>query len=421
MLGGVNVIYLYLLSTVGLAAYLTNILMPKSFVAFLVIFAGINTIGYFAYSYLVQLKERNSILRGKFQAEIQNEKIRLQEVDKNLKELEIAIKTLAEEKTKGFPWLAKAYADYLSLQDEKSISYLKYKSRPAHSAAEIVKQVKQEKRQLIEENKRVSYIIEYYEGLFPWLVDLKDIDNDDLTVLVESQEQNGNSGLDMASKWLTEKEYSNLTSIDKYQKALDRYQASKKSKWQIGRDFERYIGYQYEQQGYTVEYRGIVDGFEDLGRDLICKTKDKIHIVQCKYWSQHKIIHEKHINQLLGTTIMYYLQMNPSSKTDVRELSKLLGDKKIVPVFVTSTVLSDTARQFAATLGVELRENVVMGQYPLVKCNINPATKEKIYHLPFDQQYDKTMINGKGECYAWTVKEAESKGFRRAMRWYGVV
>ena len=48
------------------------------------------------------------------------------------------------------------------------------------------------------------------------------------------------------------------------------------------------------------------------------------------------------------------------------------------------------------------------------------ATKEKIYHLPFDQQYDKCSIKlGSGEFYAMTVKEAEEKGFRRAMKWRG--
>ena len=40
-----------------------------------------------------------------------------------------------------------------------------------------------------------------------------------------------------------------------------------------------------------------------------------------------------------------------------------------------------------------------------------------IYHLPFDQQLDTTRIDiSKGECYAYTVKEAVEKGFRRAYK-----
>ena len=57
----------------------------------------------------------------------------------------------------------------------------------------------------------------------------------------------------------------------------------------------------------------------------------------------------------------------------------------------------------------------------MIKCNINQTTGEKIYHLPFDQQYDKCIITPEtGEFYAMTVAEAEEAGFRRAMRWKGI-
>jgi hypothetical protein len=43
---------------------------------------------------------------------------------------------------------------------------------------------------------------------------------------------------------------------------------------------------------------------------------------------------------------------------------------------------------------------------------------ERIYHLPFDQMYDRTVIgNMPGERYVHTVREAEGLGFRRAFRW----
>ena len=42
-----------------------------------------------------------------------------------------------------------------------------------------------------------------------------------------------------------------------------------------------------------------------------------------------------------------------------------------------------------------------------------------IFHLPFDQQYDKTKINKEDEFYAFTVKEAVESGFRRAYKHYG--
>lgn len=53
----------------------------------------------------------------------------------------------------------------------------------------------------------------------------------------------------------------------------------------------------------------------------------------------------------------------------------------------------------------------------MIKCIINRTTKEKIYNLPFDQQYDKIEINSIGEQYVFTIKEAEDLVFRRAKKW----
>ena len=88
-------------------------------------------------------------------------------------------------------------------------------------------------------------------------------------------------------------------------------------------------------------------------------------------------------------------------------------------VFFTSTKLSDLARSFAKTFGVELHEEVKLERFPVIKCNIG-REGEKIYHLPFDQQYYTTRIKPQdGDCYCSTVAEAESLGFRRAYRWHG--
>jgi hypothetical protein len=83
--------------------------------------------------------------------------------------------------------------------------------------------------------------------------------------------------------------------------------------------------------------------------------------------------------------------------------------------------LSELARRFAAELGIELVENDKFDtSYPCIKCNISRATGDRIYHLPFDQQYDTTRIEyNRGELYCSTVEEAESAGFRRAFRWRG--
>ena len=70
------------------------------------------------------------------------------------------------------------------------------------------------------------------------------------------------------------------------------------------------------------------------------------------------------------------------------------------------------AKEFARRLGVVVMR-IPMGDYPMIKCNIN--NNERIYHLPFDQQYHRAEIKNDGEFYAWTVEEATRNGFRRAM------
>ena len=120
--------------------------------------------------------------------------------------------------------------------------------------------------------------------------------------------------------------------------------------------------------------------FEDMGRDLIARKNNEVHIIQCKYWSQEKLIHEKHITQLFGTALEY-------------SLSK--GNENVLPVLITNISLSDTARRFASTLLVTVKEYTHLQDYPRIKCNVNrdqEGNKTLIYHLPFDQQYDNVKI-----------------------------
>jgi len=87
---------------------------------------------------------------------------------------------------------------------------------------------------------------------------------------------------DRVKNFLTPEEYKQLPSVERNQKALDRYLENRnKSKWAIGRDYEMYVGYRYEQKGYSIEYKGIIDGFDDLGRDIIAKKDNEVCII-CK-------------------------------------------------------------------------------------------------------------------------------------------
>ncbi|MBW8000695.1 MAG: restriction endonuclease [Planctomycetes bacterium] len=332
------------------------------------------------------------------------------------------IQKLAKQKSMGFPWLAEAYADYFALKDGEIEKHLKYKKHPAYTAAENVKIIKNEKRELIKENRIISYKINYFEKLFPWLSDLIAEDEDEeMPVRIEDGVKNDDNE-DRVKNYLTPEEYKSFPSIERNQMALDRYLRNRyKSKWAIGRDYEMYVGYLYEQKGCSIEYKGIIDGFEDLGRDIIAKKSDEVCIIQCKRWAQYKVIHEKHIFQLFGTTMEYWVKnfRNHEKPKSFEEFAKFLNENKLRPIFFTSTSLSDKAREMANALSVEIIENEPLGEFPRIKCNINNDEfgQTKIYHLPMDQQYDRTIIgNRAGEFYAFTVKEAEDAGFRRAFR-----
>lgn len=269
-----------------------------------------------------------------------------------------------------------------------------------------IRDIRKDAQAIVEKNKESQYQLAYLLNLFPNLEDVIDAEFSQLPVIEVSEL----SDYDSVRDYLSKEEYAALSGTERNQLALDRYKKShNRTKWQIGRDYELYVGYKYTQQGYDIDYFGSYMGLEDLGRDLIAKKGDEILIIQCKYWSAKKEIHENHINQLYGTMVSYCIE-HKVNKSHVKG------------VLVTNIELSSMAKKMASNLGIEYIENYESGDYPCIKCNIghseNGETK-KIYHLPFDQQYDSTKIKNKGEFYAVTVAEAEAAGFRRAFKWFG--
>jgi hypothetical protein len=366
------------------------------------------------------------VRNAKYQLETRERDVNRKEIffEKMLAENYEAIERLYQEKSEGFPWLAKAYADYTCLHDKKIADWMEKKSPPAKRSAEIVREIRRQKREAEKRFRITKYLLEMYESLFPFLIDFRGEDLDDYIRVRLEKSKRGEEPRDEVVKYTTEGERQALTKQELFQKALDRYWQKKKSPWQIGRDYERYIGYLYESKGYGVYYQGIIEGLEDLGRDLIAKKGKEVEVIQCKYWSQHKTIHEKHICQLFGTTLKYWIenqrQLRKELKIQQHLFPELIQRKQITGVFVTSTSLSETAREFASELGIEVKEKFPFQKYPAIKCNVSRKTGEKIYHLPFDQQYDRTIVEEeRNEYYVETVAEAEQLGFRRAFRWRG--
>ena len=291
---------------------------------------------------------------------------------------------------------------------DNCISYLKNKSHPAKNASETLKDMKKETKKYISMYYDMLYKYEYLLGVFPELSKYVE-DEESLLHLSESENYNDfKDNRDIASDYLSKEEWLKLDTDERNQLALDRYKKKEKSNWVIGIEYEMYIDYILRNKGFKTIPHGSIKGINDLGRDIIAFKQDSNNntiafIIQCKNYSdkKNKLIHENVVFQIFGTSIEYKFENNEYSK--------------VIPVIYSTVSLSERAMLFANQLGVQYYI-VKKGDYPMIKCNIN-NNGEKIYHLPFDQQYYKTEIKNSGEFYAWTVKEAVSNGFRRAFKY----
>jgi hypothetical protein len=343
-----------------------------------------------------------------------------------LQQNENAFDKIIDEKTKGFPWIIAACNDYLQFMDEQRAEHLQTKSHPAIKSAEELRQIAKERREAKKAALLSKYLLDYSRYLAPWLDDYIGLGSQELNDIIQNIHtswEKKESEFDEDTKRHYGPKYDILTPEQKLQRKLEWYwEKPQKSPWQIGRDYERYIGYKYESQGWKVIYHG-KEGFEDLGRDLICKKDNVVEIIQCKMWAQNKQIHEKHIYYLLGTTIEYYLDnLKEKGNIQLSLLPEIIQKREAVPKLISTIDISDRAKKAADVLGVIVEKTpfpATNPPYPCIKCNISRKSGEKIYHLPFDQQYDTTQIEEELECFVNTIEEAEAKGFRHAYRWKG--
>lgn len=308
--------------------------------------------------------------------------------------------------------VSQLYSDVRTLVFEDERKWLINKDRPAYVAAETVSKLRKQAKEFIQKERLATYRYQALIKLFPAL-EMYAEDEEYLTELSKASTVVELDTLyDHAHDYLSNEEWQKLSSTQRSQLALDRYIANrKKTKWAIGRDYEMSCGFVLQKRGYRVSFNGIEKKFEDLGRDIIAHKEPDLFnscnsetlIVQCKCWQKERVIRENIIMQLFGSTVAYKIS------------SGNVNSKSIIPVLMipSFSTLSPTALAFTKVL--KIRVDVVdFMEFPRIKCNINSGNK--IYHLPFDQQYDRTQIKNPGETYAYTVAEAEKLGFRRANR-----
>ena len=207
----------------------------------------------------------------------------------------------------------------------------------AVSKVKAIREIRKDAQSIVEKNKEAQYQLSYLLTLFPTLEDVIDAEFSQLPVIKVSER----SEYDTARDYLSKSEYESLSITARNQLALDRYKSSRRrTKWQIGRDYELYVGYKYSLKSYDVDYFGSYMGLVDLGRDLIATKGDEILIIQCKYWSSKKQIHENHVNQLFGTLTSYCIEPQ-------------IGQRTVRGVLVTNIELSPMAKKMASYLDIK--------------------------------------------------------------------
>lgn len=205
-----------------------------------------------------------------------------------------------------FSYVSELQADMNSILVYDNVEKeLKRKSHPALKAAEEVSRLKKIYKETLMAERVASYKLGFILNKFPELevyMDEEELNEvGKYTSILSLQED-----FDRVRNYVSKEEYLTLGEVERNQLALDRYVASfKKSKWQIGRDYELFCGYIYRKDGWSVIQHGIERGLNDLGIDIIATKGLKTHIVQCKYWSKDKEIHENVICQLYGTSRMF--------------------------------------------------------------------------------------------------------------------
>ena len=364
----------------------------------------------------IEVQRQQTLLEAQ-SSELQLKQAATQEAEQRLVELGERLKDPALTPQTLFSDVAAAVSDYVQLQTNALADHLATKDRPARRAAEDVRDQARRLRAATLESRFARYQIALYEREAPWLVDFLEAEYpapDDALALSADD--------DPSRRYLSAAEYAQLSSVERNQLALDRYWRAAKSSWQVGRDYERYVGYLWEARGYAVEYHGIQEGLHDLGRDLLARRGNDVSVIQCKHWATFRTVRERHVYQLFGTALELALSLRgeEAARPELTLFPDLLAASRVQPVLVTSACLSTKARAVAAALGVGVEEGAPMRPYPSIKCNVARGTDERIYHLPFDQQYDNTCIEPqRGERYVSTAAEAETLGFRRAFRWRG--
>ena len=126
------------------------------------------------------------------------------------------VEKFVQSKISAFPEVATVIADLETAVDKMRARQLEIKTRPAPVAAEEVRVVKKEKRDLIKRIKALEWEMKYICRLLPWIDEIEDSLMEPLNASEyynPAYNKNGATGddIDNAGYWLTPQEYRSLS------------------------------------------------------------------------------------------------------------------------------------------------------------------------------------------------------------------
>ncbi len=145
-------------------------------------------------------------------------------------------------------------------------------NRPALKAAEEVKEARATARNWKRQADTFKNRVSLYELEAPWLIEYLDYTVEDIVEGLHQEEklqQSFSSGTDPLRLFVSESEWAVMSELERNQLALDRYlEYRQRNAWAAGIQYERYIGFSYEKQGFNVFYQGALKGVSDLANRL---------------------------------------------------------------------------------------------------------------------------------------------------------
>ena len=195
---------------------------------------------------LVILKARLNLQKERSK-ENEYKKVFIETVEKRFASESTAQDVTQNERKKQ--WYYSMVAEAAALEATISAQILRLKKRPAVSKAkEIEGPIKEKIVKLTKENARLRLELKIFDEHFPEYAEIREHILDSEEALFETSEDGDKT--DRVRKFLTAAEYERLDETSRNQLALDKYISRNHSQQEIGRLYERYLGYLWESRGY---------------------------------------------------------------------------------------------------------------------------------------------------------------------------